>query len=132
LTVGGQPKAFHLHTPMSPLNDISFTKATEVLRDGMADLPDLLEETRNGENQLLAMGLDGPAFTVELDNEFEQRPGELEDQSAADLLAAPVPMLTSVELDSPEVGVPGYGELLERQANIEKDLKRRLRDAYGT
>lgn len=128
-SVGGEQKGLDLYTPTSPLNDISFAHAVEVLEEGMADLPALLEESQTGENELLALGVDAPAFTVLLDNETEpdssQAGGEME------LLAAEVPMPKSVPLDPPEVNAPGYWELVDSQPNIQDELKTYLRSAYG-
>ncbi|MGH2771019.1 MAG: amidohydrolase family protein [Actinomycetota bacterium] len=130
-SVGGRPKAFQLQTSSSSLNDISFARAKEMLEAGMADLPSLLEESQSGENELLATGLEGPSFTVELDNEYEPSPEELDEEAMAELLAAPIPMSASVPLDPPEVGSPGYWQLVESQPNIDDELKKRLRDAYS-
>ncbi|HEX2195938.1 MAG TPA: hypothetical protein VHJ76_03340, partial [Actinomycetota bacterium] len=130
LTIAGEPKGFDLYTPTSPLNDISFARAVEVLEEGMADLPALLEESQTGENELLSLGLDAPAFTVLLDNEYQPDPSEL---TGADmeLLAADVPMPDSVPLDPPEVGAADYWDLIDAQPNIDDGLKTFLRSAYG-
>ncbi|HYO62008.1 MAG TPA: amidohydrolase family protein [Actinomycetota bacterium] len=128
-SVGGESKGFDLYAPASPLNDVSFARAVEVLETGMADLPGLVEEAASGENELLALGLDAPAFTVLLDNEYEPDPSEVPD--AESQLLADVPMPDSVPLDAPEVNAEGYWDLVDAQPNIQDGLKTYLRSAYG-
>lgn len=128
-SVGGQQKGFDLYTPTSPLNDISFARSIEVLEEGMSDLPGLLEESQTGENELLSLGLDAPAFTVLLDNEYEPDPSEVD--TSDPMLLADVPMPDSVPLDAPEVNAEGYWELVDAQPNIQDGLKTYLRSAYG-
>lgn len=126
-SVGGEAKGFDLYAPQSPLNDVSFALAVERLQDGMADLPGLVEEAKSGENELLALGLDAPDFTVLLDNEPD--PSELPE---ADMqLLADVPMPESVPLDPLEVGADDYWDLVDAQPNIQDGLKTYLRSAYG-
>lgn len=127
-SVGGEQKGFDLYTPSSPLNDVSFARSIEVLEEGMADLPALLEESQTGENELLSLGLDAPAFTVLLDNEYEPDPSEVD---PAMQLLADVPMPESVPLDPPEVNAEGYWDLVDAQPNIQDGLKTYLRSAYG-
>lgn len=128
-SAGGQPKAFDLHAANSPVNDISFARAVEVLKEGMADLPARVKEKEEKDAALLAEGMELETFTVELDNEYE--PSE-EDLAALDgSMLADVEMPKSVPLDGPIVGDDDYWELVDKQPNIEDGLKSALKDAYG-
>jgi hypothetical protein len=125
----GEPKAFDLHAADSPVNDISFARAVEVLEEGMSDLPARVVEAQDKEAALLAGGMEVETFTVELDNEYEPSDDELAGLDAE--LLADVPMPKSVPLDQPLVGSEGYWELVAAQPNIEDGLKKALKDAYG-
>jgi 5-methylthioadenosine/S-adenosylhomocysteine deaminase len=127
-SLDGREKALHLYSPTSQLNDLSFATAVERLEAGMADLPKLAEESKDQQDQLLSMGMEEPGFAVELDNEHEPAPGEA--GGDGELLAA-IPMIESIALDAPQVGSPGYWELVDAQPNISDDLKQALRTAYG-
>ena len=48
----------------------------------------------------------------------------------ADLLADFTKVASSVELDAPVVGGDGYWQRIERQPNIDPDIKKRLKDGY--
>jgi 5-methylthioadenosine/S-adenosylhomocysteine deaminase len=126
----GHDKALHLYAPASQLNDLPFATAIERLEAGMEDLPKLAEESKNQEDQLLAMGMEEPAFAVELDNEYEPAPGEAGAGAEGELLAS-IPMARSIRLDAPQVGSPGYWDLVDAQPNISAELKQALRTAYG-
>jgi 5-methylthioadenosine/S-adenosylhomocysteine deaminase len=128
-SLGGEPKGFDFYMPESPLEGISFGHAVEVLEEGMSDLPGLLQESQTGENELLALGIDAPAFTVLLDNEYEPDPSEVD--ASDPMLLADVPMPDSVPLDRPEVGAADYWDLVDAQPNIDEGLKTYLRGAYG-
>jgi 5-methylthioadenosine/S-adenosylhomocysteine deaminase len=126
---GGEEKAFDLHAANSPVNDISFGKAVEVLEDGMSDLPARAAEAEDKEAALLAEGMELETFTVELDNEYDPSPEELAALDGS--LLADVEMPKSVPLDSPLVGADGYWDLIDKQPNIEAGLKGALKAAYG-
>jgi hypothetical protein len=128
-SAGGEAKAFDLHAASSPVNDISFAKAVEVLEDGMSDLPARVEEAKDKEAALLADGMERETFIVELDNEYEPSDEEMAELDAS--LLADVPMPKSVPLDTPIVGSDGYWDLVEAQPNIDDGLKKMLREAYG-
>jgi hypothetical protein len=128
-SVNGEAKAFDLHASNSPVNDISFARAVEVLTEGMADLPARATEAEDKEAELLAGGMELETFTVELDNEYE--PSEEEQAGMDASLLADVEMPKSVPLDAPEVGSDGYWELVDKQPNISDELKKALREAYG-
>jgi 5-methylthioadenosine/S-adenosylhomocysteine deaminase len=128
-SLDGREKALHLYSPTSQLNDLSFATAVERLEAGMADLPKLAEESKDQQDQLLSMGMEEPSFAVELDNEYEPGPGEGAD-AEGELLAA-IPMIKTIALDAPQVGSPGYWDLVDAQPNIGDDLKQALRQAYG-
>jgi imidazolonepropionase-like amidohydrolase len=129
-SLAGRDKALHLYAPASQLNDVPFAVAIERLEAGMADLPKLAEESKDQQDQLLAMGMEEPGFAVELDNEYEPAPGEADGAAEGELLAS-IPMAQSIRLDAPQVGSPGYWELVDAQPNISAELKRALRKAYG-
>jgi 5-methylthioadenosine/S-adenosylhomocysteine deaminase len=128
-SVNGETKAFDLHATNSPVNDISFARAVEVLTEGMADLPARAAEAEDKEAALLSGGMELETFTVELDNEYE--PSEEEQAGMDASLLADVEMPKSVPLDAPEVGSDGYWELIDKQPNISDGLKKTLKDAYG-
>ena len=128
-SLNGDQKAFDLHAANSPVNDISFARAVEVLEEGMADLPARAAEAEDKEAALLAGGMELETFTVELDNEYEPSPDELAALDGA--LLADVEMPKSVPLDTPVVGSEGYWELIDKQPNIEQGLKDALKAAYG-
>jgi len=128
-SLNGDTKAFDLHAPNSPVNDISFARAVEVLTEGMADLPARVAEAADKEAALLAGGMELETFTVELDNEYE--PSEEEQAGMDASLLAAVEMPDSVPLDAPEVGSEGYWELIDKQPNISDELKKTLKEAYA-
>jgi 5-methylthioadenosine/S-adenosylhomocysteine deaminase len=128
-SVNGDEKAFDLHAASSPVNDISFAKAVEVLQDGMSDLPARAAEAEDKEAALLAGGMELETFTVELDNEYDPSPDELAAFDGA--LLADVEMPKSVPLDPPIVGAEGYWDLVDEQPNIDDALKVALKEAYG-
>jgi 5-methylthioadenosine/S-adenosylhomocysteine deaminase len=128
-SVNGDEKAFDLHAASSPVNDISFAKAVEVLQDGMSDLPARAAEAEDKEAALLAGGMELETFTVELDNEYDPSPDELAAFDGA--LLADVEMPKSVPLDPPIVGAEGYWDLVDEQPNIDDALKAALKEAYG-
>jgi 5-methylthioadenosine/S-adenosylhomocysteine deaminase len=127
-TIAGAKKAFNLSAKDSPVSDISFAHAVQVLEDGMQDLPARAEEAKDKEAALLAGDTSVDTFTVELDNEYEPSEEELEDDPT---LLADVPMPKSVPLDAPEVGSDGYFELVDKELNIDAGLKQALKHAYG-
>jgi 5-methylthioadenosine/S-adenosylhomocysteine deaminase len=127
-TIAGEAKAFNLQATDSPVSDISFAHAVEVLEEGMSDLPARVEEAKDKEAALLA-GEEVDTFTVELDNEYEPTEEELDGLDPT--LLADVEMPKSVPLDGPEVGSDGYWELVEQQPNIDARLKQALKQAYG-
>ena len=127
--VNGEAKAFDLHAANSPVNDISFARAVEVLEDGMSDLPARAAEAEDKEAKLLAEGMEVETFTVELDNEYDPAPEELAAMDGS--LLADVEMPKSVPLDPPVVGAGGYWDLIDKQPNIEDGLKDALKAAYG-
>jgi hypothetical protein len=126
---GGEPKAFDLHSAGSPVDDISFARAVEVLEEGMSDLPARVKEAEDKEAALLADGMELETFTVELDNEYEPSDEELAGLDAS--LLADVPMPKSVPLDEPIVGSEAHWKLVDAQPNIEDGLKKALKEAYG-
>src|SRR5215207_9916433 len=128
-SLNGDTKAFDLHAPNSPVNDISFARAVEVLTEGMADLPARVADAADKEAALLAGGMELETFTVELDNEYE--PSEEEQAGMDASLLAAVEMPDSVPLDAPEVGSEGYWELIDKQPNISDELKKTLKEAYA-
>jgi 5-methylthioadenosine/S-adenosylhomocysteine deaminase len=128
-SLDGQTKAFDLHASNSPVNDISFARAVEVLEEGMADLPARATEAEDKEAELLAGGMELETFTVALDNEYE--PSDEEQVGMDASLLAPVEMPKSVPLDAPEVGSDGYWDLVDKQPNIDAGLKQMLKEAYG-
>jgi 5-methylthioadenosine/S-adenosylhomocysteine deaminase len=128
-TVGGEAKAFDLHAANSPVNDITFARAVEVLEEGMSDLPARAAEAEDKEAALLAGGMELETFTVELDNEYDPSPEELAAEDGS--LLADVEMPKSVPLDPPVVGSDGYWELVAKQPNIDDGLKDALKAAYG-
>jgi 5-methylthioadenosine/S-adenosylhomocysteine deaminase len=128
-SLDGEAKAFDLHASNSPVNDISFARAVEVLEEGMSDLPARAAEAEDKEAALLAGGMELETFTVELDNEYE--PSEEEQAGMDAALLADVEMPKSVPLDAPEVGSDGYWELVDKQPNISDGLKKSLKEAYG-
>jgi cytosine/adenosine deaminase-related metal-dependent hydrolase len=128
-TVAGQKVAFHLHTPGSIVNDVTFSAARSVLEEGMQDLYGLQEEAEEEGARLQSMGME-PAFTIALDNEYEPDPDALDDEDQA-MLLADVPMPKSMPLDAPEVGGADYWDRLDAQPNVEDGLKAVLKEAYG-
>jgi 5-methylthioadenosine/S-adenosylhomocysteine deaminase len=128
-TIAGEAKAFNLQAPNSPVNDISFARAVQVLEDGMSDLPARVEEAKDKQAALLAGEMELDTFTVELDNEYE--PAAEEFDGLDPTLLADVAMPKSVPLDAPEVGSDGYWELVDQQPNIDAGLKQALKQAYG-
>ncbi len=94
----------------------------------MTDLPARAEEAKDKEAELLAGDPDPDTFVVELDNELEVDPEELEDDPT---LLADVPMPDSLPLDGPVVGSDGYFDLVDEEPNISDGLKQALKDAYA-
>ncbi len=131
VAVDGTTKAFALWTRGSELNDLSFAKAQEILRDAMADLPAFRDFSQRARAQLASMEV-VPSFVLELDNEWEPTPDELREFGGEPELAAdPNLLVESLELDSPIVGADDYWDRIARQPNIADGLKDTLRSAYG-
>ena len=93
VTIDGAAKAFNLAAQDSPVSDLSYAEAFKRLTEGMTDLPARAEEAKDKEAELLAGDPDPDTFVVELDNELEVDPEELEDDPT---LLADVPMPDSV------------------------------------
>lgn len=127
-TIAGAAKAFNLTAQDSPVSDLSYGEAFKRLTEGMTDLPARAEEAKDKEAELLAGDPDPDTFVVELDNELEVDPEDLEDDPT---LLADVPMPDSVPLDGPVVGSDGYFDLVDKEPNISDGLKQALKDAYG-
>jgi hypothetical protein len=74
-----------------------------------------------------------PEFVVELDNEWEPTPEQLQEIGVpeAGLMADWTLLAQSVLLDAPVVGDDDYWERIESQPNIEQGLKDTLKGAYG-
>ncbi len=126
--IAGAAKAFNLAAQDSPVSDLSYGEAVKRLTEGMTDLPARAEEAKDKEAELLAGDPDPDTFVVELDNELEVDPEELEDDPT---LLADVPMPDSLPLDGPVVRDDGYFDLVDKEPNISDKLKQALKDAYA-
>lgn len=129
LTVAGVSKALYLSARDSPLHDLTFSTAAELLRAAMADLPTLVQAMQAESKRRRALGLSPAAeFAVELDNEYVP-PGPAGVRAAAapdwSLIAPRLP-LDPIEVDTPE-----YWQRLEAQPNIGPDLREALRATYA-
>lgn len=129
LTIAGVPKALYLHARGSPLNDLTFTTAAEMLQTAMGGLPALVQAMQTESARRRALGLAPAAeFAVELDNEYvPSGPVGVRAAAAPDwsLIAPRLP------LDPVEVNTPEYWRRLESQPNIDLNLRAALRAAYG-
>jgi len=128
VTIDGAAKAFNLAAQDSPVSGLSYGEAVKRLTEGMTDLPARAEEAKDKEAELLAGDPDPDTFVVELDNELEVDPEELEDDPT---LLADVPMPDSLPLDGPVVRSDGYFDLVDKEPNISDGLKQALKDAYA-
>ncbi len=130
--LGKSKRAFNLYAPDSPLNDVSFAAATETLTTAMSDLPAFRAQAEEETAQLASFGIEAPSFAVDLDNEFEPTPDELQEGGGvAGLMADWSQIATSVELDSPTVAEAAYWKRLEAAANLPDGLAKSLRRSYG-
>ncbi|MFZ1154936.1 MAG: hypothetical protein WAN93_08535, partial [Solirubrobacteraceae bacterium] len=131
-TLAGSERAFNLGTPDSELNDLSFAAATETLLTAMSDLPAFRAQAANDTAQLASFGVEAPSFTVDLDNEYEPTPEELQGNfAAADLMADWSQIANSVVLDTPTVAEEDYWQRLDAASNLPDGLSASLRGAYG-
>jgi 5-methylthioadenosine/S-adenosylhomocysteine deaminase len=131
-TLAGSKRAFNLQTPDSELNDVSFAAATKTLSTAMSDLPAFRAQAADDTAQLASFGVEAPSFTVDLDNEYEPTPDELQaDPAAAGLMADWSQIAERVALDTPTVVEDGYWQQLDKAANLPDGLAASLRGAYG-
>jgi len=132
-TLAGSERAFNLRTPDSELNDVSFAAAAESLSAAMSDLPGFRERAGGERAKLASFGLEeAPSFVVELDNEYEPTPEELQAEPAvAGLTADWSRMVDSVALDTPIVAEDAYWQRLSAATNLPEGLAASLRAAYG-
>jgi hypothetical protein len=129
--LGRAARAFNFYAPESELNDLTLASATKTLGDAMADLPTFRERSQEDAAKLSAFGLEAPSFTVDLDNEYEPTPDELEEGGGAALLADWSQIATSVPLDTLRVAEAGYWKELKAAANLPAGLAAAIRGSYG-
>jgi 5-methylthioadenosine/S-adenosylhomocysteine deaminase len=129
LTVAGVLKALYLHAPGSPLNDLTFATAAELLRAAMADLPGLVRVMQAEGERRRAQGL-APVeeFAVELDNEYVPLgPAGVRGAAAPDWSR----IAPCLPLDPVEVDTPDYWRRLQTQPNLDAGLRDALQAAYA-
>jgi 5-methylthioadenosine/S-adenosylhomocysteine deaminase len=129
--LGKAERAFNFFAQGSEINDVTLADATETLSKAMSDLPAFREESEQAGAQLNSFGLEAPSFVVDLDNEFEPSPEELEEGAEAGLLADWSRIASSVPLDTPVVDEEAYWKQLESAANLPAGLAAAVRGAYG-
>jgi 5-methylthioadenosine/S-adenosylhomocysteine deaminase len=129
--LNGSERAFNFHASDSELNDLTLASATETLSKAMGDLPAWRSQAEDDKAQLSSFGIEEPSFTVDLDNEFEPSPEELQEGGEAGLLADWSQIADSVPLDTPVVAEDEYWKRLEAAANLPDGLAAAIRGAYG-
>jgi len=129
--LGKSERAFNFFAEGSEINDLTLASANETLTKAMGDLPAFREESEQAGAQLNSFGLEAPSFTVDLDNEFEPSPEELEEGAEAGLLADWSRIAGSVPLDTPVVNEEAYWKQLEAAANLPEGLAAAIRGSYG-
>ena len=130
--LGKADRAFDFFAQGSEINDVTLASATETLSKAMSDLPSFREESAEAAAQLTSLGLEAPSFTIDLDNEFEPSPEEIEEGGEAGLLADWSQIAASVPLDTPVVDEDSYWKQLEAAANLPPGLAAAVRGAYGS
>jgi 5-methylthioadenosine/S-adenosylhomocysteine deaminase len=129
--LGKAERAFNFFAPDSEINDVTLASATQTLSEAMGDLIGFRERSEEGGAQLTSFGLESPSFAVELDNEFEPSPEEVEEGADAGLLADWSKIAPSVPLDTPVVAEEPYWKQLEAAGNLPDGLAAAVRSGYG-
>jgi cytosine/adenosine deaminase-related metal-dependent hydrolase len=134
--VNGVDKVLYLYAPASPLNQLSLSKAIDILRDAMADLPGFVEQQEAAEARLHSMGIVQPQrFAIELDNEFNLFDDpllEIDDDNVEAQLLADIDMVESLPLEDIIVNRDerDYWQRVMEEPNLSDELKAFLKDVY--
>jgi 5-methylthioadenosine/S-adenosylhomocysteine deaminase len=130
--LGRSPRAFNFFAPESELNDVTLAAATKTLSDAVADLPTFREKSQEEAAKLSSFGIEAPSFTVDLDNEYEPTPDELEEAGGVAALAADWSQIAgSIPLDTLRVAEPAYWKELKAASNLPAGLAAAVQKAYG-